>query len=286
MNDTLTLQSPAKINRYLHVLGKRQDGYHELDTLFQFLRFGDTLNFCLNQNELSGKLTRIDLHDFELPEKDLIYQAAKLLRGYSDAALPAVTVTLTKNIPTGSGLGGGSSNAATTLMALNVLWKLNLADSELLKIAISLGADVPIFIRGQSAIATGIGEIFTPYLAKENPIVLALPPAHSNTAVVFKHYSQLPNQKLKGYRAKKDEINDLEQSACQLYPEIALALSILRQYGDARMSGTGAAVYLLCENHKEAEHIQQLLQETHSNFTWICTQILNNNPTAGLLSQK
>ena len=152
--------APAKINRFLRVLGRRADGYHQLETLFQFLEFADTLSF---ETLAQPRIRRIDRHDFELPEADLSICAAKLLQAtVPEAAGRGVTITLRKVIPPGSGLGGGSSNAATTLLALNHLWQLGLTRRRLAALGLQLGADVPVFVHGRAARASGIGEVLAP----------------------------------------------------------------------------------------------------------------------------
>jgi len=233
--------APAKINLYLHVRGRRADGMHELETQFQFLEFADTLQFDTS----ARGIRRIDRHDFALPDEDLSVRAAKLLQSAGGGARGAA-ITLRKVIPPGSGLGGGSSNAATTLLALNHLWRLRLPRARLAELALQLGADVPVFVHGRAATAGGIGEALTPADAPERWLCLCLPPLAVSTARVFANYS--PGRAA----ARAPHGNDLEAVTARLHPEVAAALARMRRHAEARMSGSGAALYSLFDSRDAA----------------------------------
>ena len=242
---SLELPAPAKINRFLRVLGRRADGYHELETLFQFLELADTLRF---EASAKPRIERIDRHDFELPEADLCLRAALLLQETApETARRGVTITLKKTIPPGSGLGGGSSNAATTLLALNHLWQLGLSRARLAALGLQLGADVPVFVHGLAARGRGVGEALTACNPTEQWLCLCLPPVSVSTARVFSRFrpeAADPNAAGRG--------NDLEPVTAALYPEVANALAVMRRHADARLSGSGAAVYAAFDAHARA----------------------------------
>jgi len=271
----LTLLSPAKINLFLHVTGRRADGYHELETLFQFLDFADTLHFeALDQPCIS----RIDLHDFALPDEDLSIQAARLLQAaYPQSADLGVTITVNKVIPPGAGLGGGSSNAATTLLALNHLWQLGLTRCKLAELGLQLGADVPIFVRGRSALARGIGEIFEPFDCVEQWFCVCLPTVCVSTEKVFSHPQLRRNHpaiRPGDYESGRTS-NDLETVTALIYPGIAEALAQLRHFGNVRMSGSGSALYIGFGSRDQAEHTAAQLPGHLNGFV---TRSLNQHP--------
>jgi 4-diphosphocytidyl-2-C-methyl-D-erythritol kinase len=175
MRTALSLLSPAKLNLFLHITGRRPDGYHQLQTLFQLLDWGDQLHFSTNN---SGTIN-LDSADLDIPvEENLIVRAARLLQ----TGQLGVDITLDKHIPTGGGLGGGSSNAATTLLALNHLWHRGLSQTELQALGASLGADVPVFVGGHTAWAEGIGEILTPVELPQSWFLILAPDCHVSTA--------------------------------------------------------------------------------------------------------
>ena len=258
--------APAKINLYLHVRARRADGMHELETQFQFLEFADTLSFADNAHEIR----RIDRHDFDLPHEDLIVRAAKLLRIESGCARGA-DITLRKVIPPGSGLGGGSSNAATTLLALNQMWQLGWTRARLAKLALRLGADVPVFLHGRAAIARGVGEKFAPSSPPERWLCVYLPAARVSTARVFAHPRLRPCSE-----ARAPHGNDLEKIAALLHPEIATALIRLRRHANARMSGSGGALFADFDSRAEAERAAAQLPEMRG----IVTRSRNRHPLA------
>lgn len=245
----LWLTSPAKINLFLHIVGQRADGYHLLETAFQFIDLCDEIGFELRED---GKI-QLTAEDLNFPaEENLIVKAAKLLQDDTGCRLGA-DIFLKKRIPIGAGLGGGSSNAATTLLALDKLWQTNLTQNELLQLGLRLGADVPIFIYGKSAFAQGIGEIFQPISPTEDWILLLIPPCHVETRKIFSDSQLTRNTPAIKIREcfENGGHNDCEPIARKYFPDIANTLDLLRQYSDARMTGTGSGVFATF-NSKEA----------------------------------
>ncbi|MBK9018724.1 MAG: 4-(cytidine 5'-diphospho)-2-C-methyl-D-erythritol kinase [Sulfuritalea sp.] len=234
--------APAKINLFLHVVGRRADGYHLLQTVFRFLDFGDTLR-CEPRHDdrivLATPLPGV------APETDLTVRAATALRAATGAAA-GVTLHLEKRLPMGGGLGGGSSDAATTLLALNQLWRTGKTSSQLQQIGLALGADVPIFVHGRSAFAEGVGERFADLHLKPAWYLVLVPAVAVPTPEIFRS-AQLrrdtPAIAATDWRPGFGR-NDLEPVACALYPEVARHLDWLRGYGDARMSGSGACCFV------------------------------------------
>ena len=272
----LNLIAPAKINLFLHVVGRRENGYHEIESVFQFLDFHDRLSFTpLDQPDI----IRDDHHQYPIPDNDLIIQAAKLLKqlavkqGIPNAEQLGIRITLEKNIPPGSGLGGGSSNAATTLIALNKLWGLGLDTKTLCEAALQLGADVPVFIFGESCWAQGIGEILAPFPVAEKWYCLVLPDAHVSTQTVFTH-PELPRNHRRiapetlnftdeNFGESFDQTsNDLEAITRNLSPEVDAAFRLLSKRNTpmgARMSGSGCAVFVPCDSRAQAQAIAESL---------------------------
>jgi len=256
MINRLSLPSPAKINLLLHITGRRADGYHHLQTIFQFLDYSDHLDFSVRtdgQIHLSPVLADV-AHD-----DNLIVKAAKLLQQASHCPLGA-DIVLDKILPMGAGLGGGSSNAATTLLALNVLWQLDWSSEQLAALGVRLGADVPIFIFGHAAWAEGIGEQLTPLQLPENVYLIIKPDCKISTREIFSHPSLTRDStpiKVAASEAQ-DGRNDCESVVKALYPAVDDALSWLRQYGKGKLTGTGSCVFLACDSLKQA---QSLLNE-------------------------
>jgi 4-diphosphocytidyl-2-C-methyl-D-erythritol kinase len=233
--------SPAKLNLFLHVLGRRPDGYHDLQTLFQFIDLHDELHFAAD----SGGQLLLDCPGLDLaPGENLILRAAQLLREATGCRL-GMSVRVIKRIPAGGGLGGGSSNAASTLVALNKLWGTGLDTEALKALGIRLGADVPIFIHGHSALAEGVGERFVDACPPEEWYVLALPDCHVPTGQLFQQ-KQLtrnsPRITLDDFLAGRRR-NDFEPVTRALYPEVDNAIRVLSMQGPAYMTGTGACVF-------------------------------------------
>lgn len=239
--------APAKLNLFLHVVGRRDDGYHELETFFQLLDFSDRIGISANQ---SGVLRRVDNND-ELPQEDLSIKAARLLKAHTNCTLGA-DIDLVKRIPLGSGLGGGSSDAATTLIALNRLWGLGLGKPQLGQLARQLGADVPVFVGGRSAWAGGTGDELIPATVPPAWYCVVVPKVVVSTALVFADPTltrDTPRTKIPGL-LPEDGKNDLEPVTCVRYPQVGACLEWLRTFGDARMSGSGSALFLAVDDEQ------------------------------------
>lgn len=272
MQDFHSFPAPAKINLFLHITGQRDDGYHLLQTVFCLLDFYDTIHL---KPTTSIEIKRKNVVTGVPEQNDLCIRAAKLLQqhtGYTHG----VEIFVEKKIPMGGGLGGGSSDAATVLLALNRLWQLNLNRSELLNLALKLGADVPFFIFGTNAWAEGVGEQLKPIHLHEAYYVVLTPNAHVSTAQIFANkqltkdtipntmsdFSRVSNlstvdsvKSSARKNVKLDFINDLEKIVCNEYPAVAACLTWLKQFGDARMSGSGASVFLEVANESIANNI-------------------------------
>jgi 4-diphosphocytidyl-2-C-methyl-D-erythritol kinase len=261
MSSTLSVLSPAKLNLFLHITGRRSDGYHELQTLFQLLDWGDQLTFTPNQ---SGTIT-LESTGTDIPmENNLVVSAARLLQKGSLGA----HIELQKHIPTGAGLGGGSSNAASTLLALNHLWGLRLPQSQLQTLGAGLGADVPVFVGAHTAWAEGIGEILTPIELPERWYLILVPDCHVSTAQIFSHRQLTRNSipiKMAAF-FEGDSRNDCQslRNDCQslvrrLYPEVDKSLNILDKFGEARLTGTGACTFISFDNAAQARKAREQL---------------------------
>jgi len=255
----LRIFSPAKINLFLHVTGRRSDGYHNLQTVFQFLTLHDIVEIELTE---SGAIERIDRHDFDLPDIDLTVRAAGLIREYTKLDnLPGVRITLTKAIPSGAGMGGGSSNAAAVLVGLNRLWGLDLDESSLLYLGSRLGADVPIFIKGSASWAEGVGDMLTDCNPPERWHVLWIPDCHVSTKDIFEHPDLNRNDRMitvQDYFQGRYG-NSLEPVVRTLFKPVDDALSALNHYGKPQLNGSGCSVFLPCDSFKEAKSIRRAL---------------------------
>lgn len=257
--------APAKLNLFLHVLGRRPDGYHNLQTAFQLLEFGDELQFDV---AAEGGISLQRNYDVVPPEQDLVYRAAELLKTKTGATQGA-RITVNKRIPMGGGLGGGSSDAATTLVALNQLWRTGLSIDALAELGLQLGADVPVFIHGRSAFAEGVGEKLTPITLADHWYLVIFPGRAISTAEVFS-LPDLPRhtppvrirdfltgaghrQASSGAVVRSDfrirdflaggGHNDCEAAVFRAWPEVAAAAKWLERWAAPRMSGTGSCIY-------------------------------------------
>jgi 4-diphosphocytidyl-2-C-methyl-D-erythritol kinase len=245
--------APAKLNLFLHILGRRPDGYHTLQTVFQLLEFGDELEFTVTQHG------RIDLqrdYDDIHTQDDLVFRAASLLQARSGVSLGA-TITVNKQIPVGGGLGGGSSDAATTLLALNHLWGCGLSLDVLAEIGLQLGADVPVFIAGQSAWAEGVGEQLVPITLSAEWFLVIYPACQVNTGEVFNLPDLTRNTSpitIRDFLAGAGH-NDCENAVLRHYPDVAAAAEWLGQWTGARLTGTGSCLFGRFENKQAANDI-------------------------------
>ena len=241
--------APAKLNLFLHVVGRRDDGYHSLQSLFRLIDRGDTLRFAPRAD---GRILRAGALDGVPEERDLCLRAARLLQA-SSGCEQGVEIALRKRLPMGGGLGGGSSDAATVLMALNRLWGLNWPRQRLQALGLQLGADVPFFVFGRNAFVEGIGERFQPVELPPAWYLVIEPAASVPTAEIFSAANLTRNTKpikmadfSAGWGANREGLfgqNDLEPVVCERYPEVARALAWLRQHAEARMTGSGACVF-------------------------------------------
>ena len=251
MNGDLCLPAPAKLNLFLHITGRRDDGYHNLQTLFQLLDYGDELTFHSNG---SGKIQLQPAIAGVAMEDNLIYRAAQLLKPYA-ADSCGCDIYLHKQLPMGAGLGGGSSDAATTLVALNRLWDCQLGTAELAKLGCQLGADVPLFVEGNSAFAEGIGEQLTPVELQERWFLVVTPPCEVNTGEIFSN-PQLTRDtsaiKIRALSTVQGK-NDCQAVVEKLYPPVQQVLEWLNSRTNALMTGTGASVFAGFSSRTEAE---------------------------------
>lgn len=264
----LTRLAPAKLNLFLHITGRRADGYHELQTLFQLLDYGDELSFDpLPNGDLSLHAEGPTASAMPLDD-NLILQAAELLRQEAMDPMLGAAISVGKRLPAGAGLGGGSSDAAATLLALNELWQLDLPEARLCELGVKLGADVPVFLRGRSAWAEGVGEILTPVELPVAFFLVVTPPCFVSTKEVFSQENLTRNSpaiKMADFLAGRSR-NDCEAVTRALYPEVAEALDWLAQFTEARMTGTGASVFARCASRAEAEQLLAKLPESLTGF--------------------
>lgn len=277
MSDTLTLLSPAKLNLFLHITGQRGDGYHELQTLFQLLDWGDRLQF---KSDNSGE---ISLHgaDLGIPaEQNLIVKAAQALP--RNTSKQGVSIHLEKRIPEGGGLGGGSSNAAATLLAMNYLWNLQLGDKALQKIGAKLGADVPVFVAGHTAWAEGIGEFLTPVELPETWYLVIAPGCHVSTAEIFSNEQLTRNTSPIKMAAffEGNSRNDCQQLVRNLHKEVDNALNWLDNFGTAKLTGTGSCVFASFDDEQAATSALSQLPESMSGFV---ARGINTSPVLNAL---
>lgn len=256
--------APAKLDLFLHVVGRRNDGYHLLQSVFRLIDRADTVHIELRDD---GRVVR----EGDLPgvaeDDDLTVRAARLLLPYAPEGAGA-SIRLEKNLPLGGGLGGGSSDAATVLLALNRLWQLNLSRETLQILALQLGADVPVFVFGQTAFAEGVGEILSPVSLPPAWYVVLMPPVQVPTAAIFaapELTRNTPTLKIAPFSAGMGR-NDLQPVVMSRYPEVARHLEWLAQFGEARMTGSGACVFASFGTEDAAWNVLRQLPETMQGF--------------------
>lgn len=251
--ESFTLPSPGKLNLFLHITGRRPDGYHELQTVFQFFDYGDELSFSLRQD---GEINITPEIEGVKAEDNLVYKAARKLQVHTGCD-KGVDIQLMKRLPMGGGVGGGSSNAATTLHGLNLLWGLNLSKQTLAELGLTLGADVPIFVHGEAAFAEGIGEKFTPVFPDEPWYLIVKPDCHISTMDIFGH-PQLPRNTPKvsaRHWQSTQTHNDCEEIACERFPQVAKARQWLLEYAPVKMTGTGACLFAEFSSKEAAQDL-------------------------------
>lgn len=284
---TFSYPAPAKLNLFLHVVGRRADGYHQLQTLFRFIDLSDTLHFTLRKD---GAVVRLNAVEGVPEEQDLCVRAARLLQQESGCKL-GVEIRLEKRIPMGGGLGGGSSDAATTLLALNKLWKLGFTRTRLMQLGLTLGADVPVFIFGENAFAEGVGEQLQAFPLPDAWFVVLSPPVHVPTMQIFTHPELTRDTNSITIRALPIGQrfatvgwlgNDLQAVACKLYPEVADYLAILSKFAPARMTGSGACVFAEFDSEVAA---QDVLQQLPTKIKGFVARGLAQHPLRDLVEQ-
>lgn len=253
VDDSRAWPAPAKLNLFLHITGRRADGYHVLQTLFQFIDFGDQLRFHLNDE---GRVYRLGELAGVAEDDDLCVRAARLLQAETGCRQGA-GIALAKRLPLGGGLGGGSSDAATTLVALNHLWDLGLDEDALATLGLRLGADVPVFVRGHAAWAEGVGEVLQPVMLDEPWFLVLVPGVSVATAALFAHPELTRDQppvKMRDFLAGTcgNVFEPLVRQAC---PEVEAALQWLSERAAARMTGTGACVFAAFNTEDEARRV-------------------------------
>jgi 4-diphosphocytidyl-2-C-methyl-D-erythritol kinase len=261
MNE-LICPAPAKLNLFLHVVGRRADGYHLLQTVFRLLDYGDTLRLSLRAD---GQMRRtLDLPGVPTSD-DLCLRAAQLLQSETGCQL-GVDIHLDKRLPMGGGLGGGSSDAASVLLGLNRLWDLRLTRQQLQRFGLRLGADVPVFVFGQSAFAEGIGEALQAVSLPPAWYVVLVPPVSVSTQAIFSHPGLTRDSKIikmadfsEAENSEAGMRNDLQALVCREYPEVAKHIAWLSQYGKARMTGSGACVFSAFDTEQAAHAVMAQL---------------------------
>jgi|TARA_B110000503_G_C7117889_1_gene401165 4-diphosphocytidyl-2-C-methyl-D-erythritol kinase len=258
--------SPAKLNLFLHINGRYENGYHQLQSLFQILDYGDELAFDINT---SDKITLADPIAGVADDDNLIIKAARLLKqSLPDAKGLGCDIHLRKCLPMGGGIGGGSSNAATTLLVLNKLWGCHLSQTKLSTLGLTLGADVPIFIHGKTAFAEGVGEKLQQVSLPTKTYLVLFPNSHVSTADIF----SLPNLPRNTPKINfcdysfANTHNDCQESVCERDPNVAKALHWLLEYAPSRMTGTGSCVFAMFDERQEALNVQSLLPQGSSSF--------------------
>ncbi|WP_370609739.1 4-(cytidine 5'-diphospho)-2-C-methyl-D-erythritol kinase [Citrobacter portucalensis] len=262
--------SPAKLNLFLYITGQRADGYHTLQTLFQFLDYGDTIDIAPRSD---GEIHLLTPVEGVAHEDNLIVRAARLLMkaASENNRLPkgsGADISIDKRLPMGGGLGGGSSNAATVLVALNHLWQCGLSVDELAALGLTLGADVPVFVRGHAAFAEGVGEILTPVEPEEKWYLVAHPGVSIPTPVIFNDPDLLRNTPKRSIKTllKCEFGNDCEVIARKRFREVDAALSWLLEYAPSRLTGTGACVFAEFDTESRARQVLEQAPEWLNGF--------------------
>lgn len=264
MNQRNVWPAPAKLNLFLHITGRREDGYHLLQSVFQLLDYGDNITLSVRHD---GAVQRLSSLPGVEPEQDLVVRAARLLQQHSGTEL-GVDIAVDKRLPMGGGLGGGSSDAATVLVGLNCLWGLNWSQAQLGQLGLQLGADVPIFVAGHSAWAEGVGELLEPLTLPEPWYLVITPEVSVSTAEIFSA-PELTRDcqaiKIRDFLAGAGT-NVCQPVAAKRYPEIHRVLQWLGQFAEAKMTGTGSSVFAAFDSKQQAETVAQQLPAQWQGF--------------------
>ncbi|MEA9600633.1 4-(cytidine 5'-diphospho)-2-C-methyl-D-erythritol kinase [Polynucleobacter sp. MG-28-Ekke-A2] len=286
--DSLSLRSPAKLNLFLHIVGRRADGYHLLQSVFQLIDWCDTIHLkSISENEVR----RINPIPGVPPEQDLVVRAAKLLKDFCNIEA-GVEIHLHKEIPMGAGMGGGSSDAATTLIGLNALWNLNLSKETLCTLGLQLGADVPFFIFGQNAFVEGIGEKIQAISLQTPDFLVIFPNQGISTASIFqdpeltRDHAQIT---IDGFLASPllYQSNDCQAVAMRICPEVKQTLDWITQAvpgSQPRMSGSGSSVFAVLDPKTDTAKLENLLQNLPEGWVGRVVRGLNKNPAYNLIS--
>ncbi|MBU3708910.1 MAG: 4-(cytidine 5'-diphospho)-2-C-methyl-D-erythritol kinase [Burkholderiaceae bacterium] len=285
MRELVDCAAPAKLNLFLHVIGRRDDGYHLLQSVFQLIDLHDTLRFRLRQDQAIVRSTEID---GVAAEQDLTVRAARLLQTEARARgldVAGVEIAIEKRLPMGGGIGGGSSNAATTLIALNQLWGTGLSRAGLMRLGLALGADVPFFLGGGNAFVEGVGEQLTPIQTPERWFVLIHPGVSVPTPLIFQSPELTRDSKVVKIADFSDRLpgfgrNDLQAVAARAFPPVADALDWLSHRADARMTGSGAGVFASFASESDAA---ATLQQVPDSWRAWKAKALALHPMAHLL---
>lgn len=276
---TITLPAVAKLNLFLHITGRRHDGYHNLQTLFQLLDNGDELTFTLrDDSNIVLSCNDADL----INEQNLVLRAARMLQQHCNCT-KGCDIYLDKQLPMGGGLGGGSSDAATTLLGLNKLWQLNLSNDELAALGLKLGADVPLFVRGFTAFAEGVGEKLQPVDLPERVYLVVTPDCHISTAEIFQHPDLIRDTpKINTAQVLTAHWqNDCQPLVERLYPIVAITLQWLVEYAPCQMTGTGASVFAAFPDQTSAQHA---LMQLPANCQGFIARGVNQSPVWAALA--
>jgi 4-diphosphocytidyl-2-C-methyl-D-erythritol kinase len=281
---TLTLPAPAKLNLFLHITGRRDDGYHHLQTVFQILDYSDEITL---ERHAERSIKRVKGLEQVPEESDLCVRAAKLLQKQCHSNY-GVKISIEKRLPIGGGIGGGSSDAATVLQGLNQLWGCGLTSAQLAKLGLQLGADVPLFVEGYSAWAEGVGEVLTPVTLDEKWYLVIHPKVFVSTAELFADKSLTRDSEtitiarfLESNRYKSDLVNVFEKIVRKKHPEIDESIKWLSQFSAARLTGTGSCVFAVFD---EKELAQQVLDKLPKQWQGFVAKGVNKSPLLSSLA--
>jgi len=273
--------APAKLNLMLRITGRREDGYHLLQSVFQFLDYGDRLRL-LRRDDAS--IHRVGLLPGVPEADDLVVRAARLLQAAARVDL-GVDIQLEKRLPMGGGLGGGSSDAATTLVVLNRLWGIGYSMDRLARLGLRLGADVPVFVRGFAAWAEGVGEFLTPVELPQPWYLVVTPPCHVATAEIFCDPDltrDSPPITIRDFLAGS-AINDCVSVVCRRFPEVAGAMAWLAQFAQPRLTGTGGCVFAEFAREDAAREVLKMVPEGYQAFV---AQGVNRSPLVAAIERQ